>query len=105
MAFGINGGEQLINRSTNNSTQLAQKDGDVGQVTEVTTYAAMEEIQTEEFAEAGSFANEAVNGQSSAADGNGVVTAHNLLEDNKAYQRATKTTVTPLGLTTTTTTA
>lgn len=101
MAFGINNEDAFINRATNGSAQIAQKDDAVGQVEEVTTFGAMVETQTEEFADAGSFTNAALNGQTSAPGGAGVVTQHNLLEDNKAYQRATKTTVTPGPLTTT----
>lgn len=98
MSFGIDSG---ISRNTNNSVQAAEKVGTKGEILELHTHGGAQEVTEEEYTD--SFTNEATNGQVSDPTGSGVVTGHNLIEVNNDYARATKTTRTPLDLTTTTT--
>lgn len=87
MAFGIDAG---ITRNTQNTVQVAEKTGPLGQILDMTTFGGATEVQTEEFAD--SLTNEAVNGQ----NGTEVTTAHGYNESNGDYARVSKTVRTAL---------
>jgi len=90
MGFGIDTG---ISRQTRNTVQRAEKMNENGEITEFTTFGAMEE-KTEEYYSS-SFTNAAVNGQTATTSAGGVM-EHTLIETRDDYARETKTTAKPL---------
>jgi len=95
MGFGLDAG---ISRNTSYSSQVAQKDSEIGTIDEFTAYGSSSETTEEVYVDAASFANLATNDQA----GTSVVTAHSLIESNTEYARASKTTRAALPATTTT---
>lgn len=95
MGFGIDSG---ISRSTNYSSQVAEKMDEVGTIDEFSSYGSTSETTEESYIDAASFANTATNDQ----QGTSVVTAHSLLESNTEYARQSQTTRAALPATTTT---
>ena len=86
MGFGT-GTSGVTSRTTANAAQVAEKMTEVGIIEDMTTYGATTETTVEQYVDAGSFANEAVNEQ----NGTSVVTSHDLIESNTDYARETKT--------------
>ena len=91
MPFGLDKG---TGRTTSNSVQVANKEDEVGSVTEMTTYGGIETTTEEDFAGV-SFVNEALNGQTGTTS-TGVVSQHDHIESNTEYARTSKTTQKPL---------
>jgi len=98
-AWGTSDGS--ISKSTNNSVTVAEKLNGTGDITDMRSHGGKAEVQTEVYVDAGSFANEAVNGQAGTS---GIVSSHNLIESNTDFARAQKTAVSALTAATTTTT-
>jgi len=90
MGFGIDTG---ISRQTRNTVQRAEKMNEDGEITEFTTFGAMEEKTEESYSS--SFTNTATNGQTATTSTGGVM-EHTLIESNTDYARETKTTAKPL---------
>jgi len=88
--FGV---DAQISRTTTNTVQTAQKENEVGEITNMETYGALIET-TEEDMGVTTFVNEALNGQSGTTS-SGVVTEHTLTETNTDYNRVSKKTVQP----------
>ena len=84
-----------ISTNTNYTVQHAEKTDEDGRIDEVTTYGGMKELTEEVFTDAGSFTNEATNGQVGNTS-TAVVTSHSLIESNTEYCRANKVSITPL---------
>ena len=83
-----------LSRSETNTVQYAQKEDELGNITDVETYGGMKEETTEDYA-SGTVTNTALNGQSGTTAG-GVVTEHTVTEQNNDFARETIKTVTPL---------
>lgn len=89
--FGVAAG---LSRTERNSVQYAQKESELGEITDVETFGGIQEVDEEDYAGA-TFTNEAVNGQSGTPSA-GVVTEHTLTEVNNDFAKTTKKTVKPL---------
>lgn len=93
--FGASGtDENVTGRTTKYSAQAAEKTNQDGEILEMQSHGAKIETTEDGFLE-GTFANEAVNGQNTLAAGDGIVTDHELVEQNDGFARVKKTTVKP----------
>ncbi len=91
MAFGCETAGN-VSESETNTCDVAQKTNELGEVLELETYGAMQEIQEEYFSSA--YVNAALNGQTGTT-GSGVVTSHAHIQSNTEYSREQKTTQAP----------
>ncbi len=89
--YGVEAG---LSKTTTNTVQTAQKEDELGNITDLETYGGMEEISEEDYT-AGTFTNLATNGQSGTTS-TGVVTEHTETQVNNDFAKATKKTVKPL---------
>jgi len=88
MGFGVSTAGN-ISQNTAYSVQVADKTDEDGRIDEMTTYGGIVETTEEVFTDAGSFTNEATNGQVGNTSTN-VVMSHTLIESNTDYARASK---------------
>lgn len=91
------GDSTVGNISSNNaySVQAAEKVDEKGRIDEMTTYGGVLETTEEVYVDAGSFTNEATNGQVGNPS-TAVVMSHTLIESNTEYARASKVSRKPL---------
>jgi hypothetical protein len=74
--------------------QYAQKEDELGNITNLETYGGLEETTEEDYI-AGAFSNTALNGQSGTTSA-GVITEDSVSETNNDFARRTIKTVKPL---------
>ena len=84
-----------ISTNTAYSVQHASKMDEQGRIDEETTYGGVQETTEETYVDAGSFTNEATNGQVGTTS-TAVVTSHTLIESNTDYARSNKVSRKPL---------
>ena len=89
--FGIDAG---LSRTTTNTVQTAQKEDELGNITDLETYGGLEEITSEDYI-AGAFTNAALNGQSGTTS-LAVITENSVNEVNNDFARESTKTVKPL---------
>lgn len=89
--YGIADG---LNRTVTTTVQTAQKEDELGNITDIETYGGLEETTTEDYA-SGTVTNLATNGQSGTTSA-AVTTEHTTTEVNNDFARQTIKTVKPL---------
>lgn len=96
VGFGIVGATaNTTGRTTTATAQTTDQIGPVGQVLATITHGAVQEVSEDGYQD-GAWTNAAINGQTSAAGGAGVVTSHSLIEAAADYHKTAKTTRIPL---------
>ena len=83
-----------LSRTETNTVQTAQKEDELGNITDLETYGGLNETTEEDYI-AGAFTNAATNGQSGTTS-SGVITENSVNEVNNDFARETTKTVTPL---------
>lgn len=89
--YGIDSG---LSRTTTHTVQYAQKEDELGNITDMETYGGIQEITEEDYT-SGTLTNLAVNGQSGTTS-TGIVTEHTETEVNNDFAKVTKKTIKPL---------
>lgn len=89
--YGVTDGLSI---TTTNTVQTAQKEDELGNITDLETYGGMEEVTEEDYT-SGAFTNLAVNGQSGTTS-TGVVVEHTETQVNNDFARVSKKTIKPL---------
>ena len=94
MSFTFGSPEGTSGRDTKDSVEVAKVTDHLGRVAAVQTYGGMQTVSDSGFLD-GTRSNEATNGQTSVAGGDGVVTEHSDSSSNEGFTRFTKTTMVP----------